>query len=112
MMVEFSQPKDVMQSLTKTASCLAILLALSGCATANADVSAEEAATQAEKALEEQIGATVIVECSEPLKAKVGAKIVCSLLYLGEEYDTTLTVVEVDSSRNVQFDVDVAPTPN
>ena len=73
---------------------------------------ADEVATQAENAREEEIGARPDIVCPEDLEAEVCARTRCTLTAGGEptEYGVTITVTAVDGT-DAQFDVEVDPRP-
>ena len=86
-----------------------LALTLAGCA---ATVAADEVATQAENALEEQVGARPDIVCPEDLDAEVGAETRCTLTAGDDptEYGVTVTVTAVDGGR-AEFDVEVDGQP-
>jgi hypothetical protein len=72
---------------------------LSGLAACGAGtLSADEIATKAEDALEEQVGARPEITCPEDIDAEVGAETECTLTAGGNptEYGVNITVTEVD----------------
>ena len=75
-------------------------------------LAADEVATQAENALEEQIGVRPDIVCPEDLEAEVGAETRCTLTAGDDptEYGVTVTVTAVDGGK-AQFDVEVDPQP-
>lgn len=78
----------------------------------NTMLEAETVATEAEDALEEQVGARPDISCPEDLKAEVGAETRCTLTAGGEpdEYGVTITVTAVDG-EDAEFDVVVDEAP-
>jgi hypothetical protein len=86
---------------------------LSGLASCGAGaLSADEIATKAEDALEDQVGARPEITCPDDLAAEVGAKTECTLTSGGDptEYGVKITVTEVDGD-NATFDVQVDEEP-
>jgi hypothetical protein len=73
---------------------------------------AEEVATQAENALEEQVGARPDIVCPEDLEAEVGAETRCTLTAGDDpsEYGVTVTVTAVNGGK-AEFDVEVDGQP-
>lgn len=84
-------------------------LGLVGCA---GMIAADEVATQAESALEEQVGTRPDIVCPEDLEAAVGAETRCTLTAGNDpaEYGVTVTVTAVDGGE-AQFDVEVDRQP-
>jgi hypothetical protein len=72
----------------------------------------DDVATQAENALEEQVGARPDIVCPEDLDAEVGAETRCTLTAGDDptEYGVTVTVTAVDGGQ-AQFDVEVDGQP-
>ena len=75
-------------------------------------LSAGDVASQAEKALEEQVGSRPDISCPEDLDAKVGAETRCMLTAGGDptEYGVTITVTAVEGDT-AEFDIVVDPEP-
>jgi hypothetical protein len=84
-------------------------LGLAGC---GGTVAADDVATQAEDALEEQVGARPDIVCPADLDAEVGAETRCTLIAGDDptEYGVTVTVTAVDSD-GAGFDVEVDGEP-
>jgi len=86
---------------------------LAGLAACEADtLSADEIATTAEDALEEQVGARPEITCPEDIDAEVGAETECTLTAGGDptEYGVNIQVTEVDGDK-AKFDVRVDEEP-
>ena len=81
------------------------LLAL-GLTACGGTLSAGEVATQAEAALEEQVGSRPDISCPEDLDAEVGAETRCTLTAGGDptEYGVTITVTAVEGDT-AEFDI-------
>ena len=91
----------------------AIPFLLAGLAACEADtLSADEIATTAEDALEEQVGARPEITCPEDIDAEVGAETECTLTAGGDptEYGVNIQVTEVDGDK-AKFDVRVDEEP-
>jgi hypothetical protein len=75
-------------------------------------VAADEGATAAEDALEEQVGARPDIVCPDDLEAEVGAETRCTLTAGDDpaEYGVTVTVTAVDGG-DAEFDVEVDQQP-
>ena len=88
----------------------ALALGLAACGTAS--LAAEDVATGAEDALEEQVGRRPDVTCPDDLEAKVGAETRCTLTAKGleGEYGVTVTVTSVEGDT-ANFDVQVDSEP-
>jgi hypothetical protein len=88
----------------------AVLLGLSGCG--GGSVKAGDVATQAEDALEKQVGARPDITCPNDLEAKVGATTRCSLTAEGLDgtYGVTVKVTKVQGDQ-ASFDVQVDQKP-
>ena len=73
---------------------------------------ADDVASQAENALEEQVGARPDIVCPEDLEAEVGAETRCTLTAGDDpaEYGVTVTVTAVDGGE-AEFDVEVDRQP-
>ena len=71
-------------------------------------VAADEVATAAEDALEEQVGTRPDIVCPEDLEAEVGAETRCTLTAGDDptDYGVTVTVTAVDGG-DAEFDVEV-----
>ena len=71
-------------------------------------LSADEVATKAEDALEQQIGVRPTITCPEDVKAEVGAETRCTLTAGDDptEYGVSIKVTEVDGD-NAKFDIQV-----
>jgi hypothetical protein len=100
----------------RSLSLAAVLLI--GCTACSVDVTAGgtldagEVATQAEDALEKEVGARPDITCPEDLKAEVGAETHCVLTGGGDptEYDVLVRVNAVDGDT-ATFDVEVGDKP-
>ena len=88
----------------------ALALGLAGCGAGS--LSAEDVATGAEDALEEEVGQRPDVACPEDLEAEVGAETRCTLTAEGleGEYGVTVTVTSVEGDT-ANFDVQVDSQP-
>ena len=86
-----------------------LALGLAGCA---ATVAADDVATAAEDALEQQVGARPDIVCPGDLEAEVGAETRCTLTAGDDptEYGVTVTVTAVDGG-DAEFDVEVDQQP-
>ena len=75
-------------------------------------LAADDVATSAEDALEEQVGARPDVSCPDDLDAEVGAETRCMLTVDGDdqEYGVTVTVTSVEG-ETANFDVQVDEEP-
>jgi len=75
-------------------------------------LSAEEVATQAEDALEEQVGVRPDVSCPDDVDAEVGAETRCTLTAGGDptEYGVSVKVTSVEGEK-ATFDVQVDEKP-
>lgn len=84
-------------------------LGLAGC---GGTVAADDVATEAEAALEEQVGSRPDIVCPDDLEAEVGAETRCTLTAGDDptEYGVTVTVTAVDGGQ-AQFDVEVDGQP-
>ena len=73
---------------------------------------ADTVATEAEDALEEQVGARPDISCPDDLEAEVGAETRCTLTAGGEpeEYGVTITVTAVEGD-DAEFDIVVDEAP-
>ena len=73
---------------------------------------AETVATEAEKALEEQVGSRPDISCPDDLEAEVGAETRCTLTADGDpdEYGVTITVTAVEGD-DAEFDIVVDEGP-
>jgi hypothetical protein len=88
----------------------ALLLGLSACGAGS--LSADEVATGAEDALEEEVGIRPDITCPDELEAEVGAEMRCTLTAEGVEgeYGVTVTITEVqDDTANFDVQVDEEP---
>lgn len=100
-----------------SAAVLAIPLLLAGCSfSANLTTSAQSVADQAAQALQEQLGteAAPEMDCGDDAVALVDGTVVDCILTdptNGLEYDTTVTLSEVDGT-DFHIDVQVADTAN
>lgn len=86
-----------------------LALGLVGC---SMSLAADEVATQAENALEEEVGSRPDIICPDDLEAEVGAEARC-ILTAGDdptEYGVTVTVTSVDGGQ-AEFDVEVDGEP-
>ena len=101
--------------LLTPAVALAAVALLAGCtASASLTVPAESVATQAAEALEAEIGSLPEVDCGDDtVKLINGTTVDCLLTdpQTGLEYDTTVTISEVDGLK-YHVDVQVAETAN
>jgi hypothetical protein len=88
-----------------------LLAALTACG--GGAVAAEDVATKAEDALEEQVGTRPEISCPEDLAADVGAETQCTLTAGDDpaEYGVLITVTEVEGD-DVMFDVEVDDEPH
>ena len=75
-------------------------------------LSADEVATKAEDALEQQIGIRPTITCPDDVEAEVGAEARCTLTAEGDpaEYGVSIKVTEVDGD-NAKFDIQVDDQP-
>jgi hypothetical protein len=87
-----------------------LLVGLSACGSST--LSADEVATKAEEALEQQIGVRPDISCPEDVKAEVGAETRCTLTGGDDptEYGVSIKVTEVDGD-NAKFDIQVDEEP-
>jgi hypothetical protein len=87
-----------------------LLLGLAGCGAGS--LAAEDVATGAEDALEQQVGERPDISCPEDLPAEVGAETRCTLTAGGDptEYGVTVTVTSVEGDT-ANFDVQVDEQP-
>jgi hypothetical protein len=88
----------------------ALLVGLAACGSNT--LSADEVATKAEDALEQQIGVRPSISCPDDVKAEVGATTRCTLTG-GEDpttYGVSIKVTEVDGD-NAKFDIKVDEQP-
>ena len=87
-----------------------LLVGLSGCGSGT--LSADEVATKAEDALEQQVGARPTISCPDDVKAEVGAQTRCTLTGGDDpaEYGVSIKVTEVDGD-NAKFDIQVDDQP-
>ena len=86
-----------------------LLLPLAGC---GSTLSAGDVETEAEDALEEQVGTRPDISCPEDLEAEVGAETRCTLT-AGDDptkYGVTITVTAVDGA-DAEFDIVVDGQP-
>jgi Domain of unknown function (DUF4333) len=76
------------------------------------DLSADDVATKAEDALEEQVGVRPTISCPEDLAAEVGATTRCTFTAGDDptEYGVQVTVTSVDDDA-VRFDVELDERP-
>ena len=88
----------------------ALLAVLTACGAG--DVSAEDIATAAEDALEEQVGVRPEITCPTDLAPEVGATTRCTFTAGDDptEYDVQVTVTSVDDDA-VRFDVELDDRP-
>jgi hypothetical protein len=88
------------------------VLGLAGCGAGS--VPADDVASAAAQALQEQVGADVTpdISCPDDLEAEVGASTRCTLTAEGldGEYGVTVTVNSVDGDK-ANFDVEVDDQP-
>ena len=108
--------KDIMRTrLLTPAIALAAVALLAGCtASANLTVPASSVADEAAKALEEQVGSLPEVDCGDAqVKLVNGTTVDCLLTdpASGSEYDTTVTISEVDGLK-YHVEVQVSETAN
>jgi hypothetical protein len=95
---------------------LALLVAVPlvglGLTACTATLASDDVATQAETALEEEVGARPDIVCPEDLEAEVGAETRCTLTAGDDptEYGVTVTVTSVDGDQ-ATFDVVVDDEP-
>ncbi|TFV87136.1 DUF4333 domain-containing protein [Blastococcus sp. CT_GayMR16] len=91
---------------------LAGLAACSASVGSTSTLSADEVASSAEDALEEQIGVRPTISCPEDLEAKVGEEARCTLTGGDDptEYGVTVRVTSVDGN-DATFDVEVDEEP-
>lgn len=104
------------RTISATAAVLGVLVlgACSVSASANRTVGAEQIADEAEGALEEQVGQRPDIDCGDDQVDLVDGEVVdCELTdpSTGSEYDTTVTLSNVDGT-NFDIDVKVADQPN
>ena len=87
-----------------------LLVGLAACGAGT--LSADEVATKAEDALEQQIGVRPTITCPDDVEAEVGAEARCTLTAEGDpaEYGVSITVTEVDGD-NAKFDIQVDDQP-
>ena len=87
-----------------------LLLGLSACG--SGALSAEEVATGAEDALEQEVGIRPDVTCPDDLEAEVGAEMRCTLTAEGVdgEYGVTVVITDVEGDT-ANFDVQVDEEP-
>lgn len=88
----------------------ALLAVLAACGAG--DVRAEDVATKAEDALEEQVGVRPEISCPQDLPAEVGATTRCTFTAGDDptEYGVQVTVTSVDDDA-VRFDVELDERP-
>jgi hypothetical protein len=100
----------VFRRLPLLAAVPLLLLGLSACGAGS--LAAEDVATGAEDALEEQVGARPDISCPDDIDAKVGAETRCTLTAGGDptEYGVTVTVTS-DEGDSATFDVEVDEEP-
>jgi hypothetical protein len=87
-----------------------VLAGLAACGTST--LPANEVATKAEDALQQQIGVRPTISCPDDVKAEVGVKTRCTLTG-GDDptrYGVTVTVTSVDGT-NAEFDIQVDQQP-
>jgi hypothetical protein len=87
-----------------------LLVVLTGCAAST--LAAEDVATKAEDALEEQSGVRPDITCPEDLAAEVGARTSCRLT-AGDDptaYGVQVTVTSIEGDR-VRFGIEVDREP-
>ena len=96
----------------RLALLVAVPSAVLGLTACTATLASDDVATQAENALEEQIGARPDIVCPEDLDAEVGAETRCTLTAGDDptEYGVTITVTAVDGTE-AQFDIEVDEEP-
>ena len=96
----------------RPALLLAAPLLSLGLAACGAAHSGDDVASEAEDALEEQVGARPDISCPEDLEAEVGAQTRCTLIAGDDpaEYGVTITVTAVDGS-DTEFDIVVDEEP-
>ena len=89
-----------------------LLVGLSACS-GSGTLSADEVATKAEDALEQQVGVRPTISCPDDLKAEVGAETRCTLTGADDptEYGVSIKVSEVNGN-NVKFDIQVDDKPS
>ena len=89
-----------------------LLVGLSACG-GTAVLSADEVATKAEDALEQQIGVRPSISCPDDVKAEVGATTRCTLTAPDDptEYGVSIKVNEVNGT-NATFDIQVDDKPS
>jgi hypothetical protein len=87
-----------------------LLGGIAACGTST--LSADEVATKAEDALEEQIGVRPDISCPEDVEAEVGAETRCTLTGGDDptEYGVSIKVTEVEGD-NAKFDIQVDEKP-
>ena len=88
----------------------ALVLGLAACGAST--LSAEDVATGAEDALEQEVGQRPDVSCPDDVEAKVGNETRCSLTAEGldGEYGVTVTITSVEGDT-ANFDVQVDSQP-
>ena len=100
--------------MSRRLSLLAVVpFLLTGLAACGSSIlSADEVATKAEDALEEQIGVRPAISCPEDVEAEVGAETRCTLTGGDDptEYGVSIKVTEVDGD-NAKFDIQVDEQP-
>jgi hypothetical protein len=99
-----------MSRLRRLAVVPALLAGLAACGAS--DLAAEDVATKAEDALEEQVGVRPDISCPADLPAEVGASTRCTFTAGNDptEYGVHVTVTSVDDEA-VHFDVELDDRP-
>jgi len=97
-------------ALRRLVAVPALLAGLTACGAGN--LAAEDVATKAEDALEEQVGVRPEISCPEDLTPDVGASIRCTFTAGDDptEHGVQVTVTSVDDDA-VRFDVEVEDSP-
>jgi hypothetical protein len=97
-------------ALRRLAAVPALVAVLTACGAG--DLAADDVATKAEDALEEQVGVRPEISCPEDLPADVGASTRCTFTAGDDptEYGVQVTVTSVDDDA-VRFDVEVEDRP-
>jgi hypothetical protein len=100
----------VFRALRTLLSLPVLALGLAACGTAT--LSAEEVATGAEDALEQQVGTRPDITCPEDVEAEVGKQTRCTLTAEGldGEYGVTVKITKVEDDT-ANFDVQVDSQP-
>jgi hypothetical protein len=99
-----------MSRLRRLAVVPALLAGVTACG--GGDLAAEDVATKAEDALEEQVGVRPEISCPEDLAPEVGATTRCTFTAGDDptEYGVQVTVTSVDDEA-VRFDVELDDRP-